>query len=47
MSTLLKLFRSFDHGLKIGMRFGYYPQIICVTFSQVKLSGVIKFNVNR
>ena len=47
--TLLKLHWCFGHGLKICMWFGYNPQIIFVTFSQVELShisSIIYNNVN-
>ena len=40
----------FGHGLKICMWFGYNPQIIFVTFSQVELSlfsGIIYNKVNE
>ena len=35
MPILLKLYRSFSHGLKTCMWFGYYPEIIFVTFSAI------------
>ena len=35
MPIHLKLYRCFCHGLKICMWFGYYPEIIFVTFSTV------------
>ena len=35
---LLKLYRCVDHALKISMWFGYNPQLIFITFSQIELS---------
>ena len=35
MPILSKLYRCFCHGLKICMWFGYYPEIIFVTFSAI------------
>ena len=39
MLSTLKLYRCLGHGLKMGISFGYNPQIIfCHFFSQVELS---------
>ena len=44
---LSKLYWYFGHGLKICMWFGYNPQIIFVTFSQVELSYFSRFIYNK
>ena len=49
MPILLNIYRSFGHGLKICMCFGYNPQIIFVTFLQVEFShfsGVFTIKVS-